>query len=273
VTEKEQLSVLCAEYVLGTLEGKERARLEGRIASGDPEVLGALAEAQGVVAQLGVLADEQAPPDSLKNRLMAEVARTRQRGDVLEMPAPPPRRPLFQIPAFGWAAVAAMLILSVYIAWQSRELNQQMQTLQADLRREASRNSDLQKEREQFEQTLAILSDPSAREFSLKPAGAAVGQPALVTAKWKEGAGIVLTAAKLPAPAPGRALQLWVVPKRGDPIPAGVFRPDASGRGVLLSVEAAAHKMADAAALALTEEPAGGSPKPTTQPTWVAALP
>lgn len=273
MTEKEQLSLLCAEYVLGTLEGKERERLDAQIASGDPAVLTALAEAQSVVAQLGVLADAQAPPESLRARLLAEAAHTPRRGDVLEMPAPLPEPAWFRIPALGWAAAAAMLVLSLYMAWQARELQRQMETLQADLRRETERAVALHQERKRVEQTIAILSDPGAREFSLKAAGAVAGQPAVVTARWKEGTGIVVTAEKLMAPSPGRALQLWVVPKRGDPIPAGVFRPDRSGRGVLLSLEAAPHKITEAAALAITEEPIGGSPKPTTQPIWVAAVP
>jgi anti-sigma-K factor RskA len=63
-----------------------------------------------------------------------------------------------------------------------------------------------------------------------------------------------------------------MVPKtgKGAPISAGVYMPDANG-GVL-TVAPPASNMADIAALAVTEEPMGGSPQPTSKPMWVGAL-
>ena len=91
-----------------------------------------------------------------------------------------------------------------------------------------------------------------------------------VRAYWNESLGLALTGSELPALSSERNYQLWVVPKQGSPISAGVFQPDAAGTVLLLSTPEAT--LAESAALAITEEPAGGSPQPTTTPIWVASV-
>jgi anti-sigma-K factor RskA len=74
-------------------------------------------------------------------------------------------------------------------------------------------------------------------------------------------------------PSGNRVLQLWLIPKapRGKPIPSLTLRPDADGHFVLL-VSNPLELMAETKALAITEEPAGGSPQPTTTPRWVGGV-
>jgi RNA polymerase sigma factor (sigma-70 family) len=74
-------------------------------------------------------------------------------------------------------------------------------------------------------------------------------------------------------PPVGRVLQLWLIPKSpgGKPIPSLTLRPDADGKFVLL-VSNPPQLMAETKALAITEEPAGGSPQPTTTPRWVGGV-
>lgn len=64
----------------------------------------------------------------------------------------------------------------------------------------------------------------------------------------------------LPAPASGRAYQLWLITRDG-PVSVGVVRPDASG-GVEAYAELALDR-ADLRGVAVTEEPEGGAPQPT----------
>ena len=71
----------------------------------------------------------------------------------------------------------------------------------------------------------------------------------------------VLSGARLPAVAPGRAYQLWFI-LDGAPVPSVTFEPDAQGRVVVPAVELPGTAAPTAAAI--TEEPAGGSAQPTT---------
>jgi anti-sigma-K factor RskA len=62
-------------------------------------------------------------------------------------------------------------------------------------------------------------------------------------------------------------LQLWLIPKAagGNPIPSLVVRPDADGKFDLLAANPP-ELMTATKALAITEEPEGGGPQPTTAP-------
>jgi anti-sigma-K factor RskA len=60
---------------------------------------------------------------------------------------------------------------------------------------------------------------------------------------------------------PGRVYQLWLVTAKAEKISAGTFNTDAQGRAVVQATYALAE--ADLAAIAITEEPEGGSPQPT----------
>jgi len=63
-----------------------------------------------------------------------------------------------------------------------------------------------------------------------------------------------------PVPA-GRTYQLWLVTAKAEKISAGTFNTDAKGRAVVQATYALGEN--DLAAIAITEEPTGGSPQPT----------
>ena len=65
----------------------------------------------------------------------------------------------------------------------------------------------------------------------------------------------------LPTAGKGRTYQLWLVTARAEKISAGTFNTDARGRAVVQATYALAAR--DLAAIAITEEPTGGSPQPT----------
>jgi anti-sigma-K factor RskA len=72
---------------------------------------------------------------------------------------------------------------------------------------------------------------------------------------------LLFYASNLPAPAPGRTYQLWLVPATGSPISAGTFDPDARGDASVVLPTLPPDVMA--AAFAVTDELAGGVPQPT----------
>jgi anti-sigma-K factor RskA len=82
---------------------------------------------------------------------------------------------------------------------------------------------------------------------------------------------VVLVAFALPPAAPGRTYQLWGIAsgKGQKPVSLGTFNTSANGE-VRLSVTVPAGLQI--AVGAVTEEPAGGSPQPTTTPFLVGQL-
>jgi anti-sigma-K factor RskA len=76
--------------------------------------------------------------------------------------------------------------------------------------------------------------------------------------------GVLLIAANLAPLEAGKTYEMWVVPKTGGPRPAGLFKPAADGSAIHLRPGPV--DLTDAAAIALSVEPDGGSPAPTTPP-------
>ncbi len=114
-------------------------------------------------------------------------------------------------------------------------------------------------------EAFTILNDPAAKDVAFgEPAKPARGRIFLSPRR-----GIVLIAANLPSIPSGRTFQMWVIPQSGAPIPAGTFR--AGAQGSVVYVRSGPVPPA-AAAVAVTIEPAGGSPQPTTTPFIVSRL-
>jgi len=80
------------------------------------------------------------------------------------------------------------------------------------------------------------------------------------TVQYNAGKGMVVYSAVLPPLAEGKTYQMWLVPKSGAPISAGVFSP-AHGARQLWTAEVPLNT--EVKAFAVTIEPAGGVPQPT----------
>lgn len=115
-----------------------------------------------------------------------------------------------------------------------------------------------------FEEALTILNDPSARDISFgEPAHPARGRFFISPRR-----GVVLVASNLPSIAADRTFEMWVLPPSGKPLPAGTFRGEREGTAIYVRPG----PVPSAAALAVTVEPSGGSPQPTTTPFIVSRL-
>jgi anti-sigma-K factor RskA len=73
---------------------------------------------------------------------------------------------------------------------------------------------------------------------------------------------LVFLASNMPALPPDKAYELWLIPTSGNPIPAGVFKPDAHGSASV--VNPPLPPGTEAKAFAITVENQAGSEKPTT---------
>ena len=259
----DQFRELIEVYALGALDADERAGLDAHLASGCADCSTAVREARWLVSHLAYLAPEQVPPPSLKERLMEAVR--------AETASAPRSVSVFRSrTAWAWLAAAAMIVLTVYFgrdAQRSREQARQATNNVEEAQRDRQR---LQEQLTLAQRELSILADPTSVKITLQPQNP---QTPVLEGAWHSGLGIVLTGQHIPMPSGSRVLQLWFIPKTpgAKPVPSLTLRPDVSGK-LLLSVFSLPTTMAETKALAITEEPVGGSAQPTTAPIWVGAV-
>jgi anti-sigma-K factor RskA len=250
-------------YTLGALDAEERAALEAHLATGCTDCAQAVEEARWLVSQLAYLAPEAAPSDMLKGRLMQTVR--------AEAPTAKPSAPRKRsIPTWMWVGVAALFLITIDSAWNAEQLRTEVRDINERAAAIQQQRRELQAQLEQARREAVILTDPASVNIALASKDPQTPQ---LEAKWHSKLGIVLTGQKVPAPSGNRVLQLWLIPKApgSKPTPSLAVRPDADGKFVLL-VRNPPEVMERTKALAITEEPEGGSPAPTTPPRWVGRV-
>ncbi len=241
-----------ALYALGELAGADRQEFEEHLSS----CASCRRELQAVRGDLGLLALSSAgakPPERAKERLMRAVA-AEPRGKTAEAAAPAesPRR------GFGWAWIPALAALALLLVaaglWRS---NGRMKDELAEL---ANRNQDQAVQLRQAQDNLRLLTSPDAVHVSLnpqkapkQPSGTAIFSPTQNR--------MLFMASNMAMPPTGKAYELWIIPTKGAPIPAGVFKPDEHGNAVMMD-----HPMppgVEAKAFAVTMENEEGANTPT----------
>ncbi len=231
----DELAAACA---LGALVGEERLWFEAYLAE-HPE-LNAEVEELGSIANLLALAPaEQEPPPGLRRSVLERVGAPRE----VVSEAPPRRsrredstRRLLR-PGMLAAAAAALVAVVGLLVW-----NFSLQDQNGDLREEIA-------QRRTFEMEGSGLASKSGAEVLLMDKDRAV-----------------LVADDLPPAPDGEVYETWII-RDGVPEPAGLFEPSDGNAAspVKGSVEGAE-------AVAVTLEPDGGSPMPTSDPLLVAPL-
>ncbi|GGY09479.1 anti-sigma factor [Streptomyces djakartensis] len=254
---------LAAPYALDALEPAERIRFERHMKDCDR----CTAEVRALSEDAVRLAWSTAAPApaAMRDRVMAAVRTTPQdpapqdaaRGPVraraTQLPPhvwgaqPPPRQrirrrfPLFA--PFATATAAAALVVASLFAVQANQAR-----------------DELTAERDRSREIAHVLSAPDARASNGRDGrGRTIG----VIASATEGSAVV-TLGGYNAPPGGRVHQLWLMRPGAQPRSLGLFQGDtplvATGLGT------------SATSLAVTVEPAGGSPQPTSQPIVQLAL-
>ena len=130
---------LIEAYAIGSLDATELAELEAHLAGGCADCVKALEEARWLVSQLAYLAPNAQPSDMLKGRLLQTVRAEAAAGGH----TPQERVRSVGVPWWMWAGVAALLIFSVYSAWNEQQLRRSVSNLQqqAKAQRANSRNA------------------------------------------------------------------------------------------------------------------------------------
>ncbi len=265
MSEHDQFRELLEAYALGALDVSEQAALEAHLATGCAECAKALEEARYLVSQLAYLAPPAEPSEMLKAGLLRTVRAESAPAKITEMKASSG-----SIPLWLWAGVAALLILSVYSTWDARKLQKEVQDVNARAAAELKHRAQLEQELTLAKHEAWILTDPNSKKIDIMPNDKTMP---ILEALWHPQMGIYITGQKMPMPKGNKVLQLWLIPKApgAKPMPSHTFWPDANGK-ITEMVDDPPEVMAQTKALAITEEPAGGSPQPTSTPIWVGGV-
>ena len=256
---------LIEAYALGSLGPEERASVEAHLATGCAECAKALAEARWVVSQLAYLAPEASPSDMLRGRLLKTV-----RAEAAAAKPEISRAVRSAIPLWMWGAVAAAVLFAFYNAYEARLVQERIRETQQALRIQLQLQEETARQLALARREALILMDPKSVRISMP---AESRNLPVLQATWHQALGLVVTGQKLPLPGGSRTLQLWLIPKApgAKPMPSLTLRPDAEGKFDLLVINPP-DSQTETKALAITEEPEGGSPQPTTTPIWVGAV-
>lgn len=238
-----ELHTLTGVYAVNALSDSERVDFEGHLAH-CPSCAQEVAELQATSAALAAAAD-LAPPAHLRAQVMAGVAAARQLPP--ETPAPVaaalvfPSRRRWLVRTSVLAAAASVLI-AIVVGVQGVQDRRELDAL-----RQSAAG---------YNQVSDLLTAPDAKLLS--DSGSAGGNGTVVVSSSRNKA--VFLASGLPSLPADRTYQLWVVGPAG-PRSAGLLRDE----------PLVADGLAGARAFALTVEPSGGSPAPSTAP--VLAMP
>jgi hypothetical protein len=139
--------------------------------------------------------------------------------------------------------------------------------LEARLAEAATGQAELSARNRMLTDALALLNLPETRQLTF---GGAEPAPPRGRVWVHAQRGVVLLASRLPRAPAGRIYEMWIVPKQGAPLPAGLFQSNAQGEAAHVWLQPV--DVAAAGAVAVTLEPEGGVPAPTSTPVIVAAF-
>ena len=239
----EQFADDLALHALGALQGQERQALEKHLAE-CAACRRELESLRGNTALLAMSTSGPHPPARSRQRLLRAVAQEPRR---VEAPIPWWRLP---VPIF------AMVILLAGLAFTWRRtirLERRIAELESQSLRQ---QSELQRARE----IVSTLTATDAMTVTLV-AAKTPPQPQGKVMYVKDRASLIFLASNLPVVPSQKAYELWLIPMKGAPMPAGMFKPDARGSAMVINPPLPAGT--EAKAFAITIEAEAGSATPT----------
>ena len=255
-----------ALHALKALTAEESAAVRTHVA--ECEVCRAeLAAAMGDLALVALSVDAQPLPDGARDRFLARIAEDAKQDAAPTLAKIIPFNPARVGKVSVWAprvAVAALLIIAAGLSWEVMHLDMRLRRETVALRRLAEKNAKAQA-------VVDVLTAPAAQRVLLTaaktppaPTGRAVYLPSTGALVFQGN-----NLASIPA---DKTYELWVIPANGAaPIPAGLFRPDASGNASVVLPELP--KGVPAKAFGVTVEKASGSDTPTAPILLAGAAP
>lgn len=237
-------------YALGVLEGDELKAIESHLAS-CADCAQQVAEARGRIAALALSTEQKEPSLAVRQRLLAKVRA--EKDPARATTAVQPERAPSRFWNFAFAAAALALAIFAVFLWKSNE------NLQRELDRQLAQVKQQAADTERARHIVALMNSPQTVTVSLAPKAPMATMPGRVLYNSQTGA--LIYSGTLPQLAADKSYELWIIPRSGNPIPAGVFSADPNGEANVVMPPIPTG--VSAKAFAVTIEPAGGMPSPT----------
>jgi anti-sigma-K factor RskA len=203
-----------------------------------------VAELRATAAVLASGAAEPAP-QGLRERVLAQIDVTRQEPPILDGDVEDQISRTTRLKATLTSVAAAALIVIVGLTAVVARLNGRLDDLEA-----------------RSGEVYQVLAAEDVRTVEMSTDG---GNARVIVSE-SAGKGVFLAQGLDEAPE-GKVYELWLI-QDGQPAPAGLFEPDQEGA----TVQILAGDVSRADAVAVTIEPEGGSPQPTSDPIMVAEV-
>jgi anti-sigma-K factor RskA len=231
-------------YAIGVAEDPERGEIRAHLNRECEVCMQGIKQAREVATLLGGAAEASEPSPRLRRRILASVGVEEKR--------------------FGWtpwlaAALALSMFAVVYFVGQTGGTLQELARAREQMRRQ-------QIELAHMNDMLAILNGADTRMVTF---GEGQTQPPKGKVFVNKARGVLLIANNLPKPPTGKAYEMWIIPKGGNPIPAGMFMSDETGSAMHMQ---RAPLDPNANLVAVTLEPEAGSQQPTSTPLFAAPI-
>jgi anti-sigma-K factor RskA len=259
-------------YAMGVLTPPEAAQVRAHL-----DTCGLcrdeLAAAAGELALVAMSVEQHAVPQGARQRFLDRIASdaasaaapesgASSSARVVSMDSAPRRRAAFPV-WLAWGAVAALLLLCAGLQMRVRSLNSQLQQQAALIDQQKAANAKAQ-------MVMDLLKDPAAQHVMLTAAKSRPAPMAKTVYMASKGA-LLMQASNLDPLPSNKTYELWVIPMKGAPMPAGMFRPDAAGNASVVMPDMP--KGIEAKAFGVTVENAGGSITPTMPIVLAGAAP
>jgi anti-sigma-K factor RskA len=231
-------------YALGLADEPEAGEIRVHLDRTCDVCVPGVRAARALTALIGASAPAVEPPARLRKRVLAVAG-----GD--------PAKRLFWSPV--WAAVAAGAVIAAVL------FNVREHRAAAELARLQSESAAQTRELARLNEAMAILNQPDAKQVVF---GGATPQPPRGRVFLDPHRGVLLIASNLPPVPAGKTYEMWVIPKGGKPVPAGLFQSAADGTAI--NVQPGPVDVTSI--VAVTLEPAAGVDQPTSKPVIAAGL-
>jgi anti-sigma-K factor RskA len=238
----EQFAEDLALHALGSLQGNELVALEAHL-HGCADCRGELELLRGDMALLAMSTAGSAPPRHARQRLVDAVAR-----EPRHIPSSARASRGFWDLA-PWFATAAAAVMIVLLLRQNSELKSSIAALDIVF-------TDQKAQLQQAEDVVETFTAQESQQVTLVAAKNAP-QPQGKTFYLRDKGRLIFLANNLPQLPPEKIYELWLIPKTGAPIAAGLFKPDTHGSASVVNPPLPVG--VEAKTFAVTLEPESGS--------------